>query len=172
MSRVKYKVIDDSNDIVADVDKNFVNLYMDCLSENNKLNIYNPPDDWVTPPPDTKSDEHQFDDVVSPGNWNSFSFRPVFKSIKKVEKYKHHCLPTGCIVVPKISMVKGRLIIGHSTTMDGTSIQPMIMLMTQTMIYIQRHQLLQIKWMLQIPLKQPKHVQILMMVLTNSSIHQ
>ena len=41
-SRFKSEVDDDNNNIVANIDKNFVKLDIDCLNKN-KLKIYNPP---------------------------------------------------------------------------------------------------------------------------------
>ena len=42
MSRLESVVDDDNNNIVANIDKNFVKLDINCLNEN-KLKIYNTP---------------------------------------------------------------------------------------------------------------------------------
>ena len=54
MSKLKCKVDDDDNDIVADLDKNFVTIELNPLCCEN-FKTYNPRDDWSTPLPNTKS---------------------------------------------------------------------------------------------------------------------
>ena len=55
-SKLKCKVDDDDNDIVADLEKNFVTMELNPLYSGD-LKTHNPPDDWTTPPPDMKSNE-------------------------------------------------------------------------------------------------------------------
>ena len=76
-------------------------LDIESSSEKSRRQ-YDPPYKVVNPPRDVSKDELPFEEIDTPGNWNSFSFRTLFKTIKEDErKYKHHCLPTSCVKVPK-----------------------------------------------------------------------
>ena len=93
------------------IQKNLVKLDIESSSEKSRRQ-YGPPYNLVTPPPDVSKDKLPFEEIDTPENWNSFSFRPAFRTIQEDErKYKHHCLPTSCVSVPKD--------VNHQRIIDG-----------------------------------------------------
>ena len=94
----------DANENI-EVDNNMVE-FKKLFNKNvnpESLQIHCVPDDWQDPPPDVGKDEPPFESIDNPGEWSSFSFRPVFKKSagSSRAKYQHHCLPTGCVPVEK-----------------------------------------------------------------------
>ena len=55
---------------------------------------------WISNPPKISKGEPNFYEVDNPADWPDFIFRPSFHS-KSDKRYKHHCLPTGAMPVPK-----------------------------------------------------------------------
>ena len=45
------------------------------------LQIHCVSDDWEDPHPAVEKDEPPFESIDNPGEWSSFSFRPVFKKL-------------------------------------------------------------------------------------------
>ena len=72
-------------------------------ADPESLQIHNVPDYWEVPSPAVEKGETPFESIDNPGEWSSFSFRPVFKKSagSRVAQYQHHCLPTGCVPVEK-----------------------------------------------------------------------
>jgi len=71
----------DSNEDVEVSDRTMVNfdkeLPIDMPTENIKIHCI--PEDWIDPPHNVSKNEPPFASVDNPGDWSSFSFRPVFK---------------------------------------------------------------------------------------------
>ena len=100
--RMSSRLDDDSNENIVIEKRNMFELGDFDHPKTKKIKIHYVPKDWKTPPADKAKCEPDFQDVDNPGGWSSYSYRPVFKKEKNGEKkYKHHCLPTGCIPVPK-----------------------------------------------------------------------
>jgi len=71
---------DESNENIEDSDKNMIVLPSDMKDPNpEQLEIHWVPDDWQNPPTKTEKNEPEFKDIDNPGDWSSFSFRPVKK---------------------------------------------------------------------------------------------
>ena len=99
-------VIDqESNEDIEVSDRNMVQFDVKLPKKitPEDIKIHCVPNDWEDPAPDTERNEPPFELVDNPGNWSSYSFRPVFKKEggSRTAIYKHHCLPTGCIPVEK-----------------------------------------------------------------------
>ena len=94
----------DANENI-EVDNNMVEFKKSFNKNVNpeSLQIHCVPDDWEDPPPAVEKDEPPFESIDNPGEWSSFSFRPVFKKSagRSAAKYQYHCLPTGCVPVEK-----------------------------------------------------------------------
>ena len=53
------------------------------LKKNTKkdIKIHCIPDDWTDPAPSVDKNQPPFGEIDNPGEWSSFSFRPVFKVV-------------------------------------------------------------------------------------------
>ena len=88
-------------------------------ADSEELKIHSILFGWEDPPNDLSLNESPSCELDSPGGWSRFSFRPVFKKEKRIKKYKHHCLPTGCIQWECKKMENGKFLIGNSSTRVG-----------------------------------------------------
>ena len=74
------------------------------------------PRKWSGYKPRNNSGVPTKEDIDNPGNWNLYSYTPVYDK----KHYVHHKTPDGAIVLPKHPLMgKEKLVIGPSTTMDG-----------------------------------------------------
>ena len=64
-----------------EVDNNMVEFKKSFKRNVNpeNLQIHYVPDDWEDRSPAVEKDEPSFESIDNPGDWSSFSFRPVFK---------------------------------------------------------------------------------------------
>ena len=65
------------------------------------IKIHYIPDDWKDLVQDTERNEPPFELVDNPNKYSSHSFLPVFKKEvgSRTYVYKHHYVPTECILV-------------------------------------------------------------------------
>ena len=87
------------NEVVKTVSDDISSNY-DALTIS-KVKLPTVPDHWVEPTAVPTRNQPPNDQIDNPGNWNPFTFRPVYASRSKTAKYKHHALPTGAQPVPK-----------------------------------------------------------------------
>ncbi len=71
----------DSNEDIEVSDRNMVEMEVVTSAQyaTQGLTVHEAPKDWSDPPPDKSRNEPEFKLVDNPGNWSSFSYRPVFK---------------------------------------------------------------------------------------------
>ena len=93
---VLVKIEDDVEESANDNAKNCL-LIAEAVEDHN-MKIIKPPEDWTAPAPKTRKGEPDFVDVDNPGNWDRYTFFPVFDA--KTGKYLRHKLPTGASPVP------------------------------------------------------------------------
>lgn len=71
-----------------------------CTTTPGHLKLPTAPEGWKPNVPNEKLGEPPYAEVDNPGGWEQFTYRPVFKTIKKKKEYAYHALPTGVTPVP------------------------------------------------------------------------
>jgi hypothetical protein len=89
---------EDNEQLVEDNDETAIMLHRGLMSnvEARCLELPGTPLDWFPPRRQEEKGEPEFIDVLNPGGWTNFTFRPEFVK----GRYVRHSLPTGCTPVP------------------------------------------------------------------------